>query len=1001
MKRQLKKLLFLAMFVAVVLGIIMTTPTTAQAAVQGECGEHVTWTLDEEGTLTISGTGDMYDYGSAPWKENRASINAVVIEDGVTSIGDRAFYSCESLTSVTIPDSVTAIGDSAFYYCKSLTSVTLPNSVTSIGEDAFYYCESLTSVTIPDGVTTIGVTAFAYCYNLASVTIPDSVTAIGDSAFFRCYNLTTVTIPDSVTTIRYGTFMQCALTSVTIPNSVTSIGGCAFYGCSRLTSVTIPNSVTSIGDSAFEVCTSLTDVYYDGLQEQWETITIGSDNENLVYTTLHTLDPAVNGINIQMLPAKTIYEGFVDLDLTGLTLTATYIDGSTGTITRGFTISGFDSNTAGTKTITVTYKGCTATFDVALVPGTCGDNVTWMLDGEGTLTISGTGHIKNGGDWKWEGYSVKAVVIEDGVTGIGNYAFDGCYSLTSVTIPYSVTNIGSYVFPESGVRNGIWVDDNNANYCSDDKGVLFNKDKTELIRAPGALSDSYIVPSGVTKIGKYAFSGCNLTSVMIPGSVTDFGSYAFNNCDNLTSATILDGVTGIGTMAFYGCFDLTAVTLPNSVTTIGSGAFYYCESLTSITIPDSVTSIGEYAFFDCSSLTSITIPDGVTSICGNTFKSCYNLASVTIPDSVTSIGEFAFNYCKSLTSIMIPVSVTSIEYAAFEECSSLTDVYYEGTLEQWNAIVIGGGNGCLTDATLHALSSALQFSGASLSLQNNLAVNYKVDKALLEQYGFTDPYVIVQMNGKQTKLTQYKVDGDKYVFSFRNIAPDQMGDTITATLFATFNGMEVSGDARDYSVAEYCYNMLEEYAADEYAEFRTLLVDLLHYGAASQNYTGYKTDSLVNAALTAEQQDWGTSSEPELNTVLNKAYQTVENPTATWKGAGLYLQNAVSMRLKFTAESIDGLNVRIESGDNTWTIASDKFVEEDGVYYVYFTGLDAGQMRQKVYLTICNGDTPVSNTACYSIESYVYEKQNSTIAGLSELVMAMMKYGDSACAYAN
>ncbi len=293
----------------------------------------------------------------------------------------------------------------------------------------------------------------------------------------------------------------------------------------------------------------------------------------------------------------------------------------------------------------------------------------------------------------------------------------------------------------------------------------------------------------------------------------------------------------------------------------------------------------------------------------------------------------------------------------------------------------------------------LKFAGASLSLQHNLAINYKVDKALFESVGYTDPYVVFELNGVKTKVFNYTVSGDRYIFAFRNIAPNQMNDTIKATLCATYNGEVYSSATREYSVAEYCYSMLDLYAADQYAELRTLLVDLLNYGAASQTYTGYRTDALVNASLTAAQLQWGTSEEPDLDTVLDTTYKTVENPTAKWKGAGLHLQESVSMRLKFTADSIEGLTVKIESGTNTWTISSDKFLEEDGVYYVYFTGLDAGQMRQSVYLTIYDGSTPVSNTVCYSIESYAYEKQNSTIAGLPELVKAMMKYGDSAYAY--
>lgn len=293
----------------------------------------------------------------------------------------------------------------------------------------------------------------------------------------------------------------------------------------------------------------------------------------------------------------------------------------------------------------------------------------------------------------------------------------------------------------------------------------------------------------------------------------------------------------------------------------------------------------------------------------------------------------------------------------------------------------------------------LKFAGASLSLQHNLAINYKVDKVLFENVGYSDPYVVFELNGVETRVSDYTISDDKYVFTFRNIAPNQMNDTIRATLYATYDGTVYASETREYSVSQYCYSMLDSCKDDKYAKLRTLLVDLLYYGAASQTYTDYKADTLVNASLTEEQMQWGTSTNPTLTSVLDTTYITVAEPSARWKGAGLNLQESVSIRLKFTAESVEGLTVRIESDDRIWTISSDKFLEEDGVYYVYFTGLDAGQMRQSVYLTIYNGETPVSNTACYSIESYAAEKQNSTVENLPELVRAMMRYGDSAYAY--
>ena len=325
MKKQIKRITAVA--AAAALAISFTFPAelgladfgvggnaiAASAASSGNCGDNgsnVTWSLDDDGTLTISGSGKIEDCRSdidQPWYSNRSDITSVVIEPGVTSIGSQAFYECSNLTSITIPSGLTSIGEQAFGNCTGLTSITIPSGFISIGDYAFWNCTGLTSITIQNGVTSIGTGAFWNCTGLTSITIPSSVTSIGVNVFYNCTGLTDITvdsnnssfcsesgvlfnkdkttliyyplgkndssytIPDGVTVIeQYAFYCNSKLTSVTIPSGVTSIGEMAFRECSGLTSVIVPSSVTSIEYNAFWCCFNLI-IYIPG------GITIGTD----------------------------------------------------------------------------------------------------------------------------------------------------------------------------------------------------------------------------------------------------------------------------------------------------------------------------------------------------------------------------------------------------------------------------------------------------------------------------------------------------------------------------------------------------------------------------------------------------------------------------------------------------------------------------------------------------------------------------------------------------
>ena len=230
-------------------------------AESGKCGNNVSYEIVDFETLKITGTGAMYDYTSkdaAPWAGS-FMISKVTIGNGVTHIGDRAFYETW-IDSVSIPGSVTSIGDKAFYGCSSLQSITLPSSVKSIGEEAFCGCWSIKSVSIPNGITIVEDGTFEGCTSMTSVSIPASVKTIGDDAFFGCMSLRNVTIPSSVNTIGEKAFAESGLKSVTVPDNVTIIGEGAFSRCNDLATATLGGSVKDVANEMFYGCLALTSV---------------------------------------------------------------------------------------------------------------------------------------------------------------------------------------------------------------------------------------------------------------------------------------------------------------------------------------------------------------------------------------------------------------------------------------------------------------------------------------------------------------------------------------------------------------------------------------------------------------------------------------------------------------------------------------------------------------------------------------------------------------------
>lgn len=325
-----------------------------------------------------------------------------------------------------------------------------------------------------------------------------------------------------------------------------------------------------------------------------------------------------------------------------------------------------------------------------------------------------------------------------------------------------------------------------------------------------------------------------------------------------------------------------------------------------------------------------------------------------------------------------------------------------------------------SDVTLYAVwgetKSAFRIAAASLSLHNDISINFKVNGEVFSDNSYSEPYIEVTVEGSTTKITNWKIEesSGRYVFVFKNISPKMIGDTLTAKLYAKdSDGNLKESEELEYGVKKYCQNQLSKTTTTD--EFRTLIVDLLNYGAATQLYTDYKTGDLTNAFLGEADLEFATESVDlsEFDGVSKSAYETISDPTIQLHGANLLLNDSITMRFSVSVadeSDFDGVNVIIEKADGSkkWVLNT----SEAGVleyqtiqngryrYYVRFDGLNATEMSDTLYMRFVDSDeNAVSNTLRYSIGCYAYSKQNDKDPTLAELVKAMMKYGNSARAW--
>ncbi|MCR5479774.1 MAG: leucine-rich repeat domain-containing protein [Ruminococcus sp.] len=846
------------------------TASAATEVVSGTCGANAAWSLDDEGKLTITGTGAMYDYTSysnVPWYANRANITSVEITDSITSIGNYAFEECTGLTSVTLPDSLTSIGSYAFRHCTGLTSINIPKNVTSIGSDAFYACTGITNVyclanptnlTWTDGdcddfilpypqrkttrchVPAAYLSGYNSKYNKDSVgkggtdvnvTFVDDIQLCGDSAYWSFDSETgKLTIGGTGAMYDYTSDSNVPwyanrpnITSVEIADGITSIGNYAFEECTGLTSVTLPDSLTSIGVYAFYDCECLTSI---------------------------TLPDSLTSIG----DVAFYY-------CTGL---------KSVTIPDSVTSIGVYA-----------FWNCTSLTSITIPDGvtSIGDYVFYNCTG------------------------LTSVTLPDGVTSIGQKAFQYCTGLTSINIPKNVTSIGIDAFYDCTNITDV--------YCyADPANLTWNDgDCDDFIRPQNSKTTVCHVPE--EHIGDYnseKFSNVNVTFKAInptgecgedatweydletnkltisgTGSMYDYDPNNqpwYNYKDNITSVVIEDGITSIGNSAFNSCAKLTSVSIPDSVKSIGNYAFDSCESLKSITIPEKVTSIGEYVFAYCEGLESVEIGSNVESIGADAFFDCTSLTSVTIPDSVKSIGGYAFSSCTSLESITIPDSVTSIGKEAFFNCTNIKDVYCYADPANltWNdgdcddfirpqnskttvchvpAEYIGDYNSeKFSDVNVTFVGDLVDMGlgehlyGHSITLDGSIGVNFYVELTGELLASNTAEMVFTVPSGSKTETQTLLVKdviaegsnkvviGGKTYYKFKcSVSAKDMASTITAQLV---DG-EKSGTKYTYSVKDYADYLLTHTDVEEYANAAPLVKTMLSYGAYSQQFFGEGT----------------------------------------------------------------------------------------------------------------------------------------------------------------
>lgn len=629
MKTLFKKI---SAVVAAVLLVACTVPFNASAETySGKCGNNVIWSIDAN-VLKIEGSGPMYNFEgcfgntSAPWDAYTDIIEEVYISSGITTIGDFAFGYCEELNYVSMSDSIKTIGEYAFYGCCNLEDVMFSNSIELIDEYAFGDCDSLGNIMIPNSLKEIGEFAFGSCNSLTNFTVDMSNLFYSNDSNGVLFN------KNKTKLVQYpaGNIQ----TSYMIPDSVADIEDLAFYDCVNLTKITVEVNNSNYSNDSEGVLFNKT---------KSEIIKYPEGNMR----TSYTIPNSVTDIRV------SAFERCYNL--------------------KNITIPDSVMNIGESA-----FYDCQNLTNIVLPCGitTIEDDVFGYCSSLESIEIPNS--VTKIGNYSFYNCALTQVTIPNGVTEIGEYAFGGCDALLSVTIPGSVSKISSNAFENCVNLLNIIVDANNLNYSSDNQGILFNKNKTEIIRYPaGSKSTSYTIPSGVIAIGDDAFYNCkNLNEIIIPSTVANVGCRPFSYCENLISITV-------------------DVNNPNYSTDKNGVLFNKDKTIL------------------------IMYPDGKSK------------AKYEIPNTVSIVEDYAFGGCKNIDTIKIPTSVTFIGLGAFSGCEDIDDVYYLGSESEWKNITIEDGNGLLTNSKMHynyTALTAVKIVAAALVIVAVVAYKFKGDK---------------------------------------------------------------------------------------------------------------------------------------------------------------------------------------------------------------------------------------------------------------------------------